>query len=333
MVGKVFRLEERSVKIVIPGGSGQVGAVLTKDFQIAGHEVVILGRGVQATLHGARHVQWDAKTLSAWSKEIDGADAVINLAGRSVNCRYTPENRRLITDSRVESTRIVGEAIASAKNPPRAWLQASTATIYAHRFDAPNDDATGIIGGNEPNAPDTWVFSIGVAKAWEAALEAANTPNTRKVALRSAMVMDPFKDGIFDTLLKLVRYGLGGDMGSGNQYISWIHDSDFTRAIQFILERQDLTGAINISSPNPLSNHDFMRQLREAWGTRFGLNSTNWMLEIGTLLMQTETELVLKSRRVVPSRLLETGFEFKHPDWHKAAIDLVKRWRAIAAKP
>jgi uncharacterized protein len=277
-------------------------------------------------------VQWDAKTLGTWSKEIDGADAVINLAGRSVNRRYTPENRRLITDSRVDSTRIVGEAIAVAKNPPRTWLQASTATIYAHRFDAPNDDATGIIGGNEANAPDTWVFSIGVAKAWEAALEAANTPNTRKVALRSAMVMDPFKDGIFDTLLKLVRFGLGGDMGEGKQFISWIHDADFTRAIQFILERQDLTGAINISSPNPLPNHDFMRQLRQAWGIGFGLNSTNWMLEIGTFLMQTETELVLKSRRVVPSRLLEAGFEFEHPDWHEAAADLVKRWREIAAK-
>jgi uncharacterized protein len=331
-VEEVFRLEERTVKIVIPGGSGQVGAVLTRDFQIAGHEVVILGRGVEAVLHGARQVQWDAKTLGTWSKEIDGADAIINLAGRSVNCRYTPENRRLITDSRVDSTRVIGEAIASAKNPPRAWLQASTATIYAHRFDAPNDDATGIIGGNETNAPDTWVFSIGVAKAWEAALEAANTPNTRKVALRSAMVMDPFKDGIFDTLLKLVRFGLGGDMGEGKQYISWIHDSDFTRAIQFILERQDLTGAINISSPNPLPNHDFMRQLRQAWGINFGLNSTNWMLEIGTFLMQTETELVLKSRRVVPSRLLEAGFKFEHPDWHEAAADLVKRWREIAAK-
>jgi uncharacterized protein (TIGR01777 family) len=293
--------------------------------------MVILGRGTQTMLHGARHVQWDARTLGAWSKEIDGADAVINLAGRSVNCRYTPENRRLITDSRVESTGVVGEAIAMAKDPPRAWLQASTATIYAHRFDTANDDATGIIGGNEANTPDTWVFSIGVAKAWEAALEAANTHHTRKVALRSAMVMDPFKDGIFDTLLKLVRFGLGGDMGSGKQFISWIHDQDFTKAIRFILEREDLSGTVNISSPNPLPNHDFMKQLREAWGIGFGLNSTEWMLEIGTWALQTETELVLKSRRVVPSRLLEAGFQFDHPEWHDAAGDLVKRWKAIAA--
>ena len=320
------------MKIVIPGGSGQVGAVLTKDFQSAGHEVVILGRGTEASLHGARHVHWDARTLGAWALELDGADVVINLAGRSVNCRYTPENRQLITDSRVQSTRVVGEAIAAAKNPPRVWLQASTATIYAHRFDAPNDDATGIIGGNEANAPDTWVFSIGVAKAWEAALEAANTPDTRKVALRSAMVMDPYKAGIFDTLLKFVRYGLGGTMGEGRQYISWIHDQDFTRAIQFILEDENISGTINIASPKPLPNQDFMRQLRETWGIGFGLNSAPWMLEIGTWLLQTETELVLKSRRVVPSKLLEAGFQFEFPEWQSAAGDLVKRWKEIATR-
>ena len=320
------------MKIVIPGGSGQVGAVLTKDFQSAGHEVVILGRGTESSLHGARHVHWDARTLGAWALELDGADVVINLAGRSVNCRYTPENRQLITDSRVQSTRVVGEAIAAAKNPPRVWLQASTATIYAHRFDAPNDDATGIIGGNEANAPDTWVFSINVAKAWEAALKAANTPDTRKVALRSAMVMDPYKAGIFDTLLKFVRYGLGGTMGEGRQYISWIHDQDFTRAIQFILEDENISGTINIASPKPLPNQDFMRQLRETWGIGFGLNSAPWMLEIGTWLLQTETELVLKSRRVVPSKLLEAGFQFEFPDWQSAVGDLVKRWKEIATR-
>ena len=227
---------------------------------------------------------------------------------------------------------MVGEAIAAAKNPPRVWLQASTATIYAHRFDAPNDDATGIIGGNEANTPDTWIFSIGVAKAWEAALEAANTPDTRKVALRSAMVMDPYKAGIFDTLLKFVRYGLGGTMGEGRQYISWIHDQDFTRAIQFILEDENISGTINIASPKPLPNQDFMRQLRETWGIGFGLNSAPWMLEIGTWLLQTETELVLKSRRVVPSKLLEAGFQFEFPEWQSAAGDLVKRWKEIATR-
>ena len=320
------------MKIVIPGGSGQVGAVLARDFLAAGHEVVILGRGAQTTLHGARHVQWDGRTLEGdWAQSLEGATAVINLAGRSVNCRYTPENRKLILDSRVESTRVVGEAIAAAQHPPRVWLQAATATIYAHRFDAPNDDSAGIIGGDEPGAPDTWTFSIGVAKAWEAALESALTPRTRKVALRSAMIMDPFKDGVFDTFLKLARFGLGGAMGNGQQYVSWMHDADFYRAIGFLLEREDISGPIILAAPNPLPNREFMRELREAWGIGFGLNATDWMLEIGTWALRTETELVLKSRRVAPSRLLEAGFKFQFPEWHDAAKDLVRRSRGIVA--
>lgn len=320
------------MKIVLPGGSGQVGAVLTRDFQAAGHEVVILGRGAQTNLHGARHVQWDARTFEGnWVNELEDADAVINLAGRSVNCRYTVDNRKLIMDSRVDSTRVIGEAIAAAQRPPRVWLQAATATIYAHRFDAPNDDATGVIGGDEQGAPDTWTFSIGVAKAWEAALESAQTPRTRKVVLRSAMIMDPFKEGVFDTFLKLARFGLGGAMGSGRQYVSWMHDQDFYRAIGFLLEREDIAGPIILAAPNPLPNREFMRELREAWGIGFGLNATDWMLEIGTWALQTETELVLKSRRVVPSKLLEAGFEFQFPIWHDAAKDLVRRSREIAA--
>ena len=320
------------MKIVLPGGSGQVGAVLTRDFQIAGHEVVILGRGAQATLHGARHVPWDARTLGDWAAELEGADAVINLAGRSVNCRYTAQNRKLIMDSRVDSTRVIGQAIAATQRPPRVWLQAATATIYAHRFDAPNDDATGIIGGDEQNAPDTWTFSIGVAKAWEAALESAQTPQTRKVALRSAMIMDPFTAGVFDTFLKLARFGLGGAMGSGQQYVSWMHDQDFYRAIGFLLEREDIAGPIILAAPNPLPNREFMRELRDAWGIGFGLNASEWMLEIGTWALQTETELVLKSRRVVPSKLLEAGFRFQFPIWHDAVGDLVRRSREIAVK-
>ncbi len=321
------------MKIVIPGGSGQVGAVLARDFQTAGHEVVILGRGTQDALHGARHVPWDARTFGDWVSELEGADAVINLAGRSVNCRYTPENRKLIMDSRVDSTRVIGQAIAAAQRPPRVWLQAATATIYAHRFDAPNDDATGVIGGDESGAPDTWTFSIGVAKAWEQALLSVQTPRTRKVALRSAMIMDPFKAGVFDTFLKLAKFGLGGAMGSGQQYVSWMHDQDFYRAIGFLLEREDIAGPIILAAPNPLPNREFMRELREAWGIGFGLNATDWMLEIGTWALQTETELVLKSRRVVPSKLLEAGFTFQFPVWHDAVKDLVRRSREIAAQP
>ncbi|HXH69821.1 MAG TPA: TIGR01777 family oxidoreductase [Pyrinomonadaceae bacterium] len=312
------------MKIIIPGGSGQVGTILARAFRADGHEVVIFSR--KAEKSDWRIVQWDAETLGGWTGEFENADVIINLAGRSVNCRYTPENRRQILESRVKSTKIVGEAITKASNPPRVWLQASTATIYAHRFDAPNDELTGIIGGGEPDAPDTWNFSIDVAKAWEQASNASETPHTRKVLLRSAMTMSPDRDGIFDTLLGLVRRGLGGTSGDGRQYISWIHDADFVNAIYHLIEHEEMSGAVNLAAPNPLPNRDFMRILREAWGTKIGLPATKLMLEIGAFFMQTETELVLKSRRIVPTRLLDSGFEFEFPTWENAAKDLCRRW-------
>ena len=203
------------MKIVIPGGSGQVGRVLARAFVADGHDVVVLSR--KAGPQDWRVVKWDGKTLGDWAGEIDGADVVINLAGRSVNCRYNSENRRNMMDSRVDSTRVVGEAIATAANPPKVWLQASTATIYAHSFDKANDDVTGTIGGGEPDAPDTWRFSIEVAKAWEKAANEAVTAKTRKVLMRSAMTMGPERDGIFDVMLGLVRKGLGGTAASGRQ--------------------------------------------------------------------------------------------------------------------
>ncbi len=314
------------MKIIIPGGSGQVGTILARAFHADGHEVVVLSR--KAEKSDWRTVEWDAETFGDWAKEFENADVVINLAGRNVNCRYTDENRREIMDSRVKSTRIVGEAIARAKNPPRIWLQASTATIYAHRFDAANDEMNGIIGGDEPDAPDTWNFSIDVARSWERAANEIETPRTRKILLRSAMTMSPDKDGIFDVLLGLVRKGLGGTSGDGQQYLSWIHDADFIRAIRWLIQRDELSGAVNICSPNPLPNAEFMRILREAWGTKIGLPATKLMLEIGAIFMRTETELVLKSRRVVPTRLLESGFEFEFPDWESAAQNLCQRWRS-----
>ena len=288
---------------------------------------MVLSRQPASTNPPWRVVPWDAATLGDWTTEVDGADAVINLAGRSVNCRYTPANRAAILRSRVDTTRLVGQAIAGAKRPPKTWLQMSTATIYAHRYDAANDEATGLLGGDEPNAPDTWRFSIAVAKAWEAELDAADTSHTRKVALRSAMVMSPDRGGVFDTFLALVRFGLGGANGSGRQYMSWIHDGDFVRAVQFLLERGDISGSVNLASPNPVPNAAFLRTLREAWGTPIGLPATNWMIEIGTRLLGTESELVLKSRRVVPGRLTDAGFAFEYGDWGAAAQDLCDRWQ------
>jgi uncharacterized protein (TIGR01777 family) len=322
------------MKIVLPGGSGQVGTILARHFHAGGHEVVVLSRSPAAAPW--RVAAWDARTVGGWAAELDGADAVVNLAGRGVNCRYTAANRRAILDSRVESTGAVGQAIARAKSPPRVWLQAGTATIYAHRLDAPNDEAAGVIGVG-PGAPDAWRFSLEVAQAWEAELAAAPTPATRKVSLRAAMTMSPDRGGVFDVLLGLVRRGLGGRAGDGRQWVSWVHDADFVRAVEFLIARPDLCGPVNVCSPEPLPNAAFMRALRRAWGMPVGLPAARWMLEVGARVLGTETELVLKSRRVVPGRLLAAGFEFRFPDWPAAAADLCRRWQAgsgrMAATP
>lgn len=315
------------MKIVIPGGSGQVGTILARAFHQDGHEVIVLSRSPGDAPW--RSVSWDARTLGDWAREVDGADVVINLAGRSVNCRYTERNRREILESRVDSTRVLGGAVARAARPPRVWLQASTATIYAHRYDAPNDEATGILGGAEPDVPETWRFSIDVAQSWERALDEAPAPHTRKVKMRAAMVMSPDRGGVFDTLLGLVRRGLGGRAGDGRQYVSWIHHVDFVRSVRWLIGQDAVDGAVNLAAPNPLPYADFMRALREAWGIPFGLPATRWMLEIGARLLGTETELVLKSRRVTPGRLLQEGFTFDFPSWPEAARDLSAAWRRV----
>jgi uncharacterized protein (TIGR01777 family) len=314
------------MRIVIPGGTGQVGSLLARTFQREGHDIVVLSRSPRS--RPWREVAWDGATVAGWAKEIDGCDVVINLAGRSVNCRYSAANRREILESRISSTRAVGEAIAQADRPPRVWLQASTATIYSHRYDAPSDEASGILGGDEASAPSSWRFSIEVARAWERALDEAATPLTRKVALRSAMTMSPDAGGIFDTLLGLVRRGLGGIAGDGRQFISWIHHTDFVRAVRWLIDHDELDGVVNVCAPNPLPNREFMRLLRQAAGVTVGLPANRLMLEIGALFMRTETELILKSRRVVPTRLLESGFEFSFPEWRGAAIDLCREWRS-----
>jgi uncharacterized protein len=348
--------DRRRLRVVIPGGTGQVGTIVARHFHAAGHEVVVIARSVPAptqtnrgrnapqlnsgqvgaSLTGAgespwKTVRWDGATLGEWVREIDGADVVINLAGRNVNCRYTAENRRQIMESRVNTTKLAGQAIAQAARPPRLWMNASTATIYRHVFDRPMDEATGELGGSEPDAPDTWRFSIDVAKSWEEAFFSSPVPpSTRKIALRSAMIMSPDRGVIFDTVLGLVRKGLGGKVGSGKQYMSWIHDRDFVRVLDYLSEHEDIDGIVNVASPNPLPNDEFMSALRSAWGTKIGLPAMEWMLEIGAVFLRTETELILKSRRVVPGRLLAHGFQFKFPEWTAAAQDLVRRWRQQA---
>jgi uncharacterized protein (TIGR01777 family) len=317
------------MKIAIPGGSGQVGTMLARAFHRDGHDVLVLSR--QPAPSPWRVAAWDGVTVGAWLNELDGCDVVINMAGRSVNCRYNAGNRQQILDSRVRSTRVIGRAISQSIEPPRLWLQASTATIYAHRFDRANDERSGEIGGSESGAPATWRFSIDVARAWEQAFTDATASRTRKVALRSAIVMSPDRGGTFDTLLTLVRSGLGGRSGDGRQYVSWIHEDDFVAAVRWLIAHDDVEGVVNVAAPNPLPNAEFMQALREAARVPFGLPASRWMLEIGALVMRTETELLLKSRRVVPGRLLDRGFTFDHPMWREAAIDLYRRRSAVTS--
>jgi len=318
-----------ALRVVLAGGSGQIGTLLARHFHAHGYQVVVISRSVRTAPW--RMVQWDGATFGRWASELDGADLLINLAGRSVNCRYTPANRRTIKESRVRSTLLLGHAIAQLAHPPRLWMNSSTATIYRHVFDRPMDEDTGEIGGNEPDCPSTWRFSIDVATSWEEAFFSSVTPRTRKIAMRCAMTMSPDAGSIFAELLRLVRFGLGGTAGSGDQFVSWIHDADFIRGIEYLMAHKELEGPINLAAPGPLPNHEFMRALRQAWGTRVGLPATQPMLELGALFLGTETELILKSRRVVPGRLLQSGFQFQFPEWSEAAKNLVGRWRGASS--
>ncbi|MEE1821944.1 TIGR01777 family oxidoreductase [Streptomyces sp. BE20] len=310
------------MKIVIPGGTGQVGRILDRALTAEGHEVLVLTRQPRRD----REIYWDGRTLGRWTEVIDGADAVVNLAGRSVNCRYTEQNQRDMMDSRVHSTRTVGRAVAGARRPPRVWLQMSTATIYPHTYGAPHDEA-GPLGGGEPGAPRSWDRSVQIARAWEREQTDAATPATRRVALRCAMVMSPDRGGAFEQLVRLARTGFGGPIDGGTQYMSWIHDRDLVRAVRFLIERDDLEGPVNLAAPAPLSQRAFMRALRRAKGVPIGLPATRWMAEVGAFALRSDTELLLKSRAVVPGRLLDAGFGFEHPHWSAAAGDLVRRMR------
>jgi len=329
------------VRILIPGGSGQVGTLLARHLYAAGHEVTVLSRHPNAHPEQLwRTLKWDGLTPGPWATEIDRSDAVIHLSGRSVNCRYNAENRREIIESRTLPTLLLGKLIAASPTPPKIWMNASTSTFYRSALDRPQNEFTGELGDlphqrgtHEPaNLPETWSFSVDVANRWEQALAAIPTPNTRKIRLRSSMVMSPDAGGVFSVFSNLARLGLGGTQGSGNQFVSWMHDLDYCHATDLLLSRPEITdetgGVVNMTAPGPLPNRDFMRILRHAWGRPVGFPAARWMLEIGTFFMRTESELVLKSRRVVPTLLLKHGFKFAFPTWPEAARDLVARSRA-----
>lgn len=311
-----------SKRIIIPGGNGYLGRHLADYFGRRDWDVVVLSRR-PADVPFAQVIQWDGKALGRWKSQIDGADVVLNLSGRTVNCRYNAKNRAEIYASRLDSTRVIGQAIAASPAPPSLWFNAASATIYRHAEDRAMDEATGEIGNG---------FSVDVCQNWETEFFDAPTPNTRKVALRAAMVMGPGAGGVFEAFYGITRKRLGGTLGKGTQFVSWIHLADFCRAIAFLIDHADIDGPVNLSSPNPVPNRQFMRALRQAAGVRIGLPATKLMLEVGAVVLRTETELLLKSRRVVPGRLLEAGFRFEHPDWATTAKDLVRQHRAELAE-
>jgi NAD dependent epimerase/dehydratase family enzyme len=407
----------RPLRIVLPGGSGQVGQALARSLTERGHQVTVLTRGPYTAQWQTVH--WDAEEIGPWTEYLEGADVCINLAGRSVNCRYDATNREAIYESRLRSTRLLGRVMAGLSQPPRVWMNASAATIYRRaldedRVDLPVDE-TGELDGDEapaerqpsgakahfhfvastarlkscpdascysggifpqavkscPDAscdsggifpqavkscpdtssdsggifpqavkscPDTssgserWAerkgFSARVARDWEAAFFSAETPRTRKVALRSAVVLSPTAGSAFGVLSNLVRMGLGGTQGNGRQFVCWIHEADYARAVEFLVEHEEVEGPVNIAAPNPLSNRDFMAALRWAWDVPNGLPAPSLAIKLGAIFLRTEPELVLQSCRAVPGRLLEAGFRFEFPEWAEAAEDLVRQGKS-----
>ncbi len=321
----------RPLRIVLPGGSGQVGRMLAQFFQERGHHVTVLTRGPYTAPWQTVH--WDGNQLGPWVETLEGADVCIHLSGRNINCRFTARNRRELYDSRIGPTLLLHEAIAGLADPPRLWMNASTATIYRHSLDRDMDETSGEIGGNEMvsarrRAPEKWNWTVSLAKDWETAFFGTETPRTRKIALRTSLVFSPAPGSVFAVLSNLVRVGLGGPQGNGRQYVSWIHEADFARAVEFLIEHEEIEGTVNLAAPGPLPNREFMHGLREAWGMPNGLPAPAPLLAAGMFFLRTEPELVLKSRRAVPGRLLAAGFQFAFPAWPEAAVDLVRQWRA-----
>ena len=282
-------------KIVIAGGSGFVGQYLNKKFKAAGYEVIIISRSTD-------HVSWD--DISLITEALENAVLLINLAGKSVNCRYNEKNKKEILDSRIDTTRLLGEATGCCTKPPPLWINSSTATIYRHAEDRPMTESTGEIGTG---------FSVNVATNWEEAFFGFTLPQTRQVALRMAIVLGN-DGGVIKPLKNLVRLGLGGKQGSGRQMFSWIHIEDLFSIISFIQQHNEISGVLNAAAPNPISNKIFMQQLRKHMGVKFGLPAPVWLLKAGAVLIKTETELILKSRWVIPERLSAAGFQFQYPD-------------------
>ncbi|MDY8134489.1 TIGR01777 family oxidoreductase [Aquimarina sp. 2201CG5-10] len=301
-------------KIVIAAGTGFLGKILINHFKSKTEKIIVLTRGKTRTENHIHFVHWNAKTLGGWKNELNNADALINLTGKSVDCRYNQRNKDLILNSRIESTLILGKAIEQCIHPPKVWINSSTATIYRHSLDKEMTETTGEIGSG---------FSVNVATSWEKTFFTQSTPHTRKVAIRTSIVLGT-QGGALPPIIKLVKIGLGGSQGQGNQKFSWIHETDFARSIAFIINNQDIKGVINIVSPKPTTNTVLMKTLRSALNVSIGITLSKPILELGAYIIKTETELILKSRNVIPEKLIHHGFNFLYPHLDQTLNDLTR---------
>jgi uncharacterized protein (TIGR01777 family) len=297
-------------KIIIAGGSGFIGNVLRQWWTAQGHQVIVLTRQPRHPWEQA----WDARSYTpAWAQHLEGAQVLINLTGKSVDCRYHAANKAAILQSRLLSTQVLQQAVSIAKEPPAIWLNASSATVYAHSTQHLNGEHNGIIGSD---------FSMDVVKAWEQSFFAQPVAGVRKAALRMSIVMGT-EGGAFVPYRRLASMGLGGRQGSGNQWMSWVHTLDLCRAIDFIVAHDALQGPVNVTAPQPIQNHAFMHTLRRQCGMPLGLPAPALLLEVAALVLRTETELLLKSRNVYPQKLMDAGFTFTYPSWQAACAALL----------
>jgi len=301
-------------KVVLAGGNGYLGHVLAKHFSSITDEIVILSRKAQPAQGNIKTMVWDGKTTGDWTSALKNADLLVNLCGKNVNCRYTEKNKKEIFDSRLIPTGLLGKAIEGIKDQPKLWINITSATIYRHAEDHYQDEFTGEIGEG---------FSIEVCKAWENSFFETNTPNTRKIALRMGIVMGK-TDGAFPRLLNLVKAGMGGKQGNGQQYVSWVHEQDVALSIEWLLQQDKIAGIINCTAPEPVKNDVLMSAIRKTYGINFGLPTPAWLLAVGAKIIGTETELILKSRWVKPTILLNSGFAFKYPTIELAVEDILK---------
>lgn len=301
-------------KIILAGGNGYLGTVLATYFSKLAGQVIILARKQAPAKGNIKTVVWDGRTEGEWIAELNGADLLVNLCGKNVNCRYTEKNKQEILDSRLIPTALFNKVIAQMDNPPKVWINSASATIYRHAEDRPQDELTGDIGEG---------FSVEVCQAWERTFFEKELPATRKIALRIGIVLGK-ESAVFPRLHNLVKFGLGGKQGDGKQYVNWIYEQDVARIVEWVLDSPGAEGVFNCVAPNPVINAQMMHAIRRACGTSIGLPAPKWLLEIGAALIGTETELILKSRWVLPKRLLDAGFVFEYPDVEMAVAQCLK---------